>query len=225
MLIWAYSYYFLNPTPGETGNITAFPEGFRMISGDSLRRNYSVGDTDYRTADPEKSLWAALDQTSQVDLAQRAIGFNCLNYGKDPEGSLYRHYLPDKDYLDANCANGLRLEIMFPSCWDGKNLDSSNHKSHVAFPDLVINGNCPSGFDVRLPGLFYETIWETDAFAGQAGEFVISNGDTQGNIPHSIFSPYCGHMRTENTDMAHRIRLPRGLHHGMVLRGPAAAGC
>jgi hypothetical protein len=26
------------------------------------------------------------------------------------------------------------MEIMFPSCWDGKNLDSANHQSHVAWP-------------------------------------------------------------------------------------------
>ncbi|OIW29994.1 hypothetical protein CONLIGDRAFT_575792 [Coniochaeta ligniaria NRRL 30616] len=181
------AYYFLNPTPGQTGNITAFPQGFRMIAGDSLRRNYSIAGTSYTVADPEKSLWAQLGQTSQVDLAQRAIGFNCLNYAKAAEGSLYRHYLPTKDYLDANCANGVRFEMMFPSCWDGKNLDSPNHKSHVAYPDLVINGNCPSGYDVRLPGLFFETIWETDAFSGVNGEFVISNGDIQGFGYHADF--------------------------------------
>lgn len=153
-----------------------------MIAGDSQRRDYSIPGADVKVADPEKSFWAALNQTSQSDLAQRAIGFNCLNYAKAPEGSLYRHYLPDKAYLDANCAQGVRVELMFPSCWDGKNVDSPNHKSHVAYPDLVINGACPSGFDVRLPGLFFETIWNTAAFTGQPGEFVFSNGDIQGKM-------------------------------------------
>jgi hypothetical protein len=175
-----HRYYFLNSAPGQDGNITAFPEGFRMIAGTSTRRNYSIGADDYTKPDPEKSLWAMLGQTSQADLEQRAIGFNCLDYSKAPEGSLYRHYLPDKDYLDANCKNGVRFEIMFGSCWDGKNLDSPDHKSHVAYPDLVMNGNCPDSHPVRLPGLFFEVIWETSVFAGKSGKFVVSNGDTLG---------------------------------------------
>jgi hypothetical protein len=161
--------------------ITAFPNNFRMIAGDSTRRNYSVHGLSALEADPPKSEWAALGQVNQHDLAQRALGFNCLNYAKhDAEGALYRHYLPDKAYLDANCIDGVRFEISFASCWDGVNPTSPDHKSHVAYPDLVLNGNCPDGFDVKLPGLMYETIWATNAFAGVPGEFVISNGDTQG---------------------------------------------
>jgi len=175
------SYYFLfkNDANPDSG-IKAFPKDFRMIAGDSLRRNYSVADSDPTKQDPEKSFWAALGQTSQTDLEQRALGFNCLDYSKHPEGSLYRHYLPEKNYLDANCKQGVRIEIMFPSCWNGKDLNSENHRSHVAYPDLVMNGRCPKGFDVKLPGLFYETIWDTFAFAGYEGQFVLSNGDLHG---------------------------------------------
>ncbi|MGW6985376.1 DUF1996 domain-containing protein [Streptomyces sp. NPDC054932] len=32
----------------------------------------------------------------------------------------------------------------FQSCWDGKNIDSANHRTHVAFPDK--NGRCQNGF-------------------------------------------------------------------------------
>ncbi|MFI5952540.1 DUF1996 domain-containing protein [Cryptosporangium sp. NPDC051539] len=31
----------------------------------------------------------------------------------------------------------------FPSCWDGKNVDSSNHRTHIVFPDA--RGKCPAG--------------------------------------------------------------------------------
>ncbi|KAM7221127.1 protein of unknown function (DUF1996) domain containing protein [Rhypophila decipiens] len=180
------AYYFLNPDRNDpNGKITAFPRDFRMIAGDSLRRNYSVGDP--KAVDPEKSLWASLGQTSQLDLEQRALGFNCLNYKKDPEGSLFRHYLPDKEYLDANCHDGIRIEIMFPSCWNGKDVDSPDHKSHVAYPDLTMDGFCPKGFETRLPGLFYETIWQTNAFAGTPGRFVLSNGDVHGFGYHADF--------------------------------------
>ncbi|WP_328928891.1 DUF1996 domain-containing protein [Streptomyces sp. NBC_00190] len=32
----------------------------------------------------------------------------------------------------------------FQSCWDGRNADSANHRTHVAFPDKA--GRCPKGF-------------------------------------------------------------------------------
>ncbi|MEU9160386.1 DUF1996 domain-containing protein [Streptomyces sp. NPDC048424] len=32
----------------------------------------------------------------------------------------------------------------FQSCWDGRNVDSANHRTHVAFPDK--NGRCQKGF-------------------------------------------------------------------------------
>jgi Domain of unknown function (DUF1996) len=44
----------------------------------------------------------------------------------------------------------LRLHVRFPSCWDGKNLDSSNHKSHVAY---AMRGACPSTHPVAVPAI------------------------------------------------------------------------
>lgn len=183
VLMMPFRYYFLN---GE--DIKAFPQGFQMIAGDTNRRNYSVGTGDYEQPDPDKSLWRALNQVTQTDLAQRALGFNCLDYTKAAEGSLYRHFLPSKDYIDANCPDGIRFELMFPSCWDGVSLDSEDHMSHVAYPDLVMNGDCPSDFPVRLPGLFYETIWDMAAFKDKQGSFVMSNGDPYGM--HSPLPPF-----------------------------------
>ncbi len=53
-----------------------------------------------------------------------------------------------------SCPDGrgsmLRLHVNFPSCWDGRNLDSENHKSHVAYPD---RGRCPSRYPVALPAI------------------------------------------------------------------------
>ena len=149
-----------------------------MIAGNNERDSYTVGDV-YKP-DPEKSLWKSLGQTSQADLKQRAVGFNCMHYGRDPEGTLYRHYMPDKKYLDENCASGIRFELMFPSCWNGKDLDTPDHQSHMAYPDLVMGGTCPEGFPVRTVSMMYETIWETQDYVNRNGEFVASNGDKQG---------------------------------------------
>jgi hypothetical protein len=155
-------------------DLKAFPEDFQMLAGDTRLRNFTGP-----VPDPPTSSWTDDDMT-QLALGQKAIGMNCMNYDRAPEGSRYRHFLPTKDYMDGNCANGIRAEIMFPSCWNGKDVSSDDHRSHVAYPNLVDGGNCPEGFETRLPTLFYETIWNTNAFNGKAGQFVWSNGDPTG---------------------------------------------
>ena len=45
----------------------------------------------------------------------------------------------------------VRLTIIFPQCWDGKNLDSPNHQSHMSYPDYGSPSHCPSGHPVALP--------------------------------------------------------------------------
>ena len=42
------------------------------------------------------------------------------------------------------------LVIRFPACWNGHDLDSADHRSHLAYP---VRGTCPAGFPVRLPQL------------------------------------------------------------------------
>ncbi|PZG01564.1 DUF1996 domain-containing protein [Micromonospora deserti] len=39
----------------------------------------------------------------------------------------------------------------FPSCWDGENIDSANHRDHIRFPDAA-TGACPAG-TVAVPQL------------------------------------------------------------------------
>ncbi|WP_344277420.1 DUF1996 domain-containing protein [Actinomadura napierensis] len=43
------------------------------------------------------------------------------------------------------CPGGSRVTrvLDFPSCWDGQNTDSANHRAHIVFPDAA--GACPSG--------------------------------------------------------------------------------
>ncbi|KAI9647742.1 hypothetical protein NHQ30_004128 [Ciborinia camelliae] len=198
---WTPSLYFKNAATGKFqlvqqvggmlayyllygDNVTAFPKDFHMIAGDNTRRNFS----NYPVPDIDKSDWNKAPYNTQAFLRQAALGFNCLNYGAAAEGSLYRHFLPDKAYLDAHCADGVRFELMFPSCWNstaGPNPEDA--KSHMAYPSEVMTGTCPEGFDTRLVSLFFETIWATNAFIGVDGEFVISNGDPTGYGYHGDF--------------------------------------
>ena len=44
----------------------------------------------------------------------------------------------------------LRLSVIFPSCWDGRRLDSKDHMRHVACPT---GKGCPKRHPVALPRL------------------------------------------------------------------------
>lgn len=152
-----------------------------MLAGDPFQRNFTLP-----VPDPPQSLWGTSDE-SQPALRQKALGFNCLNYEAAAESTLGRHFMPNKTYLDEHCTDGIRLELMFPSCWNGKDLDSDDHKSHVAYPSLVMNGDCPTGYKKRLAGLMYETIWNTYAFKDVDGYFALANGDPTGYGYHGDF--------------------------------------
>lgn len=49
----------------------------------------------------------------------------------------------------------LTLSITFPECWDGQNLDSPDHKSHVA----AAGASCPSSHPVRIPTITMNVRW------------------------------------------------------------------
>ncbi|WP_326561277.1 DUF1996 domain-containing protein [Micromonospora sp. NBC_01796] len=55
-----------------------------------------------------------------------------------------------KDFV--NCPAGSMIEsyLDFPQCWNGVDLDSPDHKSHMAYP---VNGGCPSTHPVPVPKL------------------------------------------------------------------------
>jgi hypothetical protein len=73
------------------------------------------------------------------DFAVQAVSFSCLDYNGPAK--------PETNEMpDYNCPDGLRSQVFFPSCWDGKNLDSPDHQSHVAYPasGAYNDGPCPS---------------------------------------------------------------------------------
>ena len=75
--------------------------------------------------------------------------------------------------------SSLRLRIVFPDCWDGRRLDSSDHKSHMAYS---ARGACPSGW-VPVPeitmGIRY---WYKDGLSRDPAAVSLASG-----------SPYTAH--------------------------------
>lgn len=133
--------YYIPPYDGKT-KVTAFKPGFRMLVGDAALR--------------------------KADGMQRQLCHRCYTTadGAGPAGDTGgapctgsdTQSLPPKP-----CAGGIRTTITFPTCWDGKNLNSPDHKSHVAYPSegsFESVGNCPESHPVRLPQLMYEVMWD-----------------------------------------------------------------
>ncbi|MFJ9024865.1 DUF1996 domain-containing protein [Streptomyces sp. NPDC102259] len=54
----------------------------------------------------------------------------------------------------------------FQSCWDGSNIDSANHRTHVAF--AAADGTCPNGFKA-VPQLVQRIVYDVDAPSLQDG--------------------------------------------------------
>ncbi|RXW12938.1 hypothetical protein EST38_g12916 [Candolleomyces aberdarensis] len=146
--------YYIQPGGQK---VTAFPKGFRMITGDpSIRTGVP--------SDPAK-------------VGSWALSFRCWD-SPDPFGPS-NTYPPGAGQYDTihlpnkRCNGGIRSNIFFPSCWDGKNADSPGHSSHVAYPMGTVNpnvgilgfaGTCPYTHPVRVPHVLYEIYWDTARF-------------------------------------------------------------
>ena len=133
----------------------AFPNDFRMVAGDPFQRN----------------------QTGAEAAPGKAVSFVCLDYSGTSDQF---DSIPDK-----NCPDGLRAQIYFPSCWDGVNGDSADHRSHMHYPiGQHDSGSCPESHPVHLISIFFEVIYSIDQFSkrwhGQGHPFVFAQGDRTG---------------------------------------------
>lgn len=67
--------------------------------------------------------------------------WSCLHAG---------HVAPSKDFVTCPAGTMLESYLDFPQCWNGRDLDSPDHKSHMAHP---VAGACPSTHPVPVPKL------------------------------------------------------------------------
>jgi len=57
---------------------------------------------------------------------------------------------PSTDFVTCPAGSMLESYLDFPHCWDGRNLDSADHKSHMAYP---VGNACPASHPVVVPKL------------------------------------------------------------------------
>jgi len=119
-------YYLQRGDAGE--KITAFPEGFRMLAGNPMKRARAYPDNVKDTAE-----WNTMGHANQqIALSEKTITWTCFNKA-GATGSNDEKNSTTK--FPKIACDSFRSELFFPSCWNGKDLDSPDHKSHVAYPD------------------------------------------------------------------------------------------
>jgi hypothetical protein len=179
----------------DNSKVTTFKPGFRMLAGHAEQR-----------------------QTGGVT-KWNAICFRCYNspnFGGDNQAPCSDKTVDSVELPKKACPGGIRTTIRFPTCWDGVNLDSPDHMTHVscecqlttrkAHMLIICNnidpetgtfensGKCPSTHPVKLPQLMFEIIWDTSAFNNKADwpadgsqPFTFSQGDTTGYGQHGDY--------------------------------------
>jgi hypothetical protein len=107
--------------------ITAFqpvPQGLRMIAGDAMN---------------------SVDVQATYSWIGSPYVWKCI--GNIPD-QFNKQQIP-------NCPANTELwmVLVFPQCWNGRDLDSPDHKSHMAY---LSNGLCPATHPVAIPQISYE---------------------------------------------------------------------
>ncbi|KAK3362572.1 hypothetical protein B0T25DRAFT_619642 [Lasiosphaeria hispida] len=161
--------YYMTPFRSTDQRTTAFKPGFRMITGnpDLRSKNGTLAGICHRCNGGGVRVQAApCDSADTTEFPTRI------------------------------CPGGIRASVIFPTCWDGKNLDSPDHRSHMAYSPssgTLAGASCPSSHPVRVPQLMYEVLWNTSSFSdpkyfeGGKQPFVYSFGDATGYGQHGDY--------------------------------------
>lgn len=106
-----------------------------------------------------QSSYPSIDRPSKY--SQEQVGYGGFPYSAVQGWNSIEYSLPDVRF-SSHCI--LELANNEFSCWDGKNLDSPDHKSHVAYPSggpaafsgTGTGGACPSTHPVKIPQIMLE---------------------------------------------------------------------
>ncbi|WP_158889168.1 DUF1996 domain-containing protein [Amycolatopsis anabasis] len=91
------------------------------------------------------------------------------------------------------CPEGSKVKRVhdFPSCWDGKNIDSKNHRDHIVFPNA--NGQCKSGF-TAVPQLRISLTYDIPREVQLAGQYKVDSFPEEDHNPASEHDDFANVM-------------------------------
>lgn len=180
------AYYRARPGVA-VADVTAPPLGLAMIAGDPARGGDAHGEHGDHGATSSSTTEAtgapaptehdhgdmdhgAMDHGSTAptaeDEATAEAGWGC---GLRPRAF---HVEPPTDCTDAS---PLTLRLRYPDCWDGENLDSPDHRSHVA---RSVDGDCPASHPVLMTELQVSIVWPVTG--DEAAGVTLSSGGVAG---------------------------------------------
>lgn len=131
-------------TCGDEGDASAYWVPTLFESGTPIRPLVALAYYVKRTYEPIHLLPAGLRMIAGDSMAMRrqptsSVWWTCGGVGS-----------PGRFATVRACSGGrpLQLRVDFPNCWDGKNVDSADHKRHMAYSSA---GRCPSSHPVPVP--------------------------------------------------------------------------
>jgi hypothetical protein len=115
-----------------------------------------------------------------------AAKYVCINYAtQNSNGMPWQKTIP-------NCGTDtyLQMVVEFPQCWDGLNLDSPNHKDHMAYPgpDFGTANRCPTSHKVPIPVITLNMNYKIQ-YNGQAAKWRLASDNYANTSPGG----YSGH--------------------------------
>jgi Domain of unknown function (DUF1996) len=133
-----------------TAPVRAFPPGLRIVAGDSHAVAPQSLDVTYWDCGLVKTtLYGSRDRLA-------------------PDASSNIPACPPKTTL--------QLHVNFPNCWNGRQLDSTDHKSHMAYS---VAGRCPRTHPVALPAI--SLVYRYLPSAAQGTTMLSSGGQHSGH--------------------------------------------
>ncbi len=112
--------------------VRPFPPGLKMVAGNSRARLPQSVRVVYWNCSVVKATFYGLDRRAPSTVSTSGLGAASTSIPGCPASA------------------ALELHVNFPDCWNGKTLDSADHKSHMAYS---VAGRCPSSHPIAVPAL------------------------------------------------------------------------
>ncbi len=177
----ASSPYCGAPDATHTGYCTALPNGIKFIFGYNMK-SMTGGPTDTNSPD----YWA--------------LTYECTDRSRNQLAPANGVYHTITEVVAAGCPAGawLKVGLDAPTCWDGKNLDTADHRSHVvyaagAYVAAAGQRACPLDHPYRLPGIAYSWFFNTETNF-LAGRWRLSSDDMMAQMGMPVVPGTTLHM-------------------------------
>jgi hypothetical protein len=140
-----------------------------FVSGRPVRPLGAVVYYIRRTLEPVQALPANLEVVAGNAAARSAQSERVTFW------SCGRHGVRRSSTIPTCESPSLRLIVNFPNCWNGTQLDSGDHKSHLAYST---DGVCPATHPVEVPAIQLQVFY---GISGGAAAELSSGGDFSGH--------------------------------------------